>query len=146
MAKKPLTAPKAPGQLVRVKRPTVSRTPERDEHLFDLIRSGHSLLSASKEPGVYSERAARYYRDADEQFAAGLMEAREEGFMLRADTIMAEVKACSAEDVPRMRLAWDAERWYLGKLSKAFSDNKVHKSEVLHGLTEEAQRWLGKRS
>jgi hypothetical protein len=40
-------------------------------------------------------------------------------------------------------VAFDAERWYLGKLSNAFSDNKAQKHEHTHDLSDEAKAWLG---
>jgi hypothetical protein len=59
---------------------------------------------------------------------------------------MAEQALADAEietDPAKGRLKFDARRWYLGKLSNAFSDNKAQKLEHTHDLSDEAKAWLG---
>lgn len=65
--------------------------------------------------------------DDDDEFTGQITRAREIGYQVRADRAIADAK--SAEDAAKGRLAFDAERWYLGKLSNAFSDNKAQKHE-----------------
>ncbi len=72
----------------------------------------------------------------DDEFDAQITRAREVGYQLRADRAILEAKC--AEDAAKGRLAFDAERWYLGKLSNAFSDDKaqkhVHTGKLIHGI------------
>jgi hypothetical protein len=49
----------------------------------------------------------------------------------------------TAEDAAKGRLSFDAHRWYLGKLSNAFSDDKAQKHEHKLDMTDEAKAWLG---
>lgn len=67
------------------------------------------------------------WMDKDEAFAGQVMRAREAGYHKRATDAVAEAK--NAADPAKGRLAFDAERWYLGKLSNAFSDNKPKQLE-----------------
>jgi hypothetical protein len=67
------------------------------------------------------------WMDDDEEFTAQITRAREAGYLKRADDAVESAKA--APDAALGRLALDAERWYLGKLSNAFSDTKTQKHE-----------------
>jgi hypothetical protein len=77
----------------------------------------------------------------DEEYSAQIMRAREAGYLIRGDQAVEDAK--SAEDAPLGRLAFDAERWYLGKLSNAFSDNKPQSHKVELGMAPETAEWLG---
>jgi hypothetical protein len=74
-----------------------------------------------------SRETVRLWQKDDEEFDLAVTHAREEGFTLRADQAVRDAKI--AEDASKGRLAFDAERWYLGKLSNAFSDDKTQKHE-----------------
>lgn len=62
--------------------------------------------------------------DDDEELSGQITRARETGYLHRADKAIEDAKA--AKDASLGRLAFDAERWYLGKLSNAFSDKQKH--------------------
>ena len=59
------------------------------------------------------------------------------------DPALPVASAKIAEDAGKGRLAFDAERWYLGKLSNAFSDDKKRELKVDLNLSPEAAKWLG---
>ena len=84
------------------------------------------------------------WQNEDQDFDAAVTRAREDGFHYLAE--QARIRALTAEDAARGRLAFDADRWYLGKLSNAFSDNKAQKHEVTHDLSDKAKAWLGQTS
>jgi hypothetical protein len=72
-------------------------------------------------------------------FAVRILELLAEGRSLR--------RICAASGMPARRTvrAWqdNAERWYLGKLSQAFSDSKEQRHRVEHDLSDAAKEWLG---
>jgi len=111
------------------------------EQILDRLRNGESLISICKSDGFPSARTVQRWQNDDEEFDVAVTHAREEGFHYLAE--QARIRAQTAEDAAKGRLAFDADRWYLGKLSNAFSDNKAQKHEVTHDLSEKAARWLG---
>ena len=60
---------------------------------------------------------------ADPALAARIEEAAQEGYNQRAERVVAAAK--SAKDPVKGRLAFDAERWLLGKISNRFADKPV---------------------
>lgn len=112
----------------------------RDE-LCERLAEGKSLVEVCKADDMPSVRSVQTWMNDDEDFAAQITRAREAGFLIRADKAVADAKV--AEDAGRGRLAFDAERWYLGKLSNAFSDDKKRELKVEHSLSPEAAQWLG---
>lgn len=106
------------------------------ETIVDRLAEGESLSSICRDKDMPCWRTVHNWMNDDEDFAAQVTRAREVGYQLRADRAILEAK--SAEDAAKGRLAFDAERWYLGKLSNAFSDNKAQKHEhtakVIHGI------------
>lgn len=109
------------------------RTPEVEEAIIERLAEGESLSSICRDAAIPSWRTVHNWIDADEDFSARITRAREVGFETRADRALLEAK--TAEDAAKGRLAFDAERWYLGKLSNAFSDNKVRKLETATEVT-----------
>jgi hypothetical protein len=109
--------------------------------IIEELEKGRSLLSICKDAGMPSREAVRLWQKADEAFDLAITRAREDGFYYLAE--QARIKAQTAEDAAKGRLAFDADRWYLGKLSNAFSDNKAQKHEVTHDLSDKARAWLG---
>lgn len=99
------------------------------EALFERLADGESLVAICRDAGMPSVRSVQTWANDDEDFAAQVTRAREAGYLIRAERAVDAAK--SATDAQTGRLAFDAERWYLGKLSNAFSDNKAHKHE--HG-------------
>lgn len=113
--------------------------------ILERLANGDSLSTICRDDGMPAWSTVHRWMDADEEFAGQITRAREHGYHKRAEDAIGDAKA--AEDAAKGRLAFDAERWYLGKLSNAFSDNKAQKHEVTHGLSDEAAEWLGlKRS
>lgn len=111
------------------------------EQILAQLAEGQSLVSICKRDGMPNRATVQRWQNDDKDFDAAVTHAREEGYILRADRAVIEAKL--AEDASKGRLAFDAERWYLGKLSNALSDNKAQKLEHRHDLTDEAKAWLG---
>lgn len=111
------------------------------EHILAELENGRSLLSICKDEGMPNRSTVQRWQNEDEDFDAAVTRAREDGFHYLAE--QARLNAQTAEDATKGRLAFDADRWYLGKLSNAFSDNKAQKLEHSHDLSDEAKAWLG---
>jgi hypothetical protein len=105
------------------------------------LEKGRSLLSICKDKGMPNRSTVQRWQNDVAEFDAAVTRAREDGFHYLAE--QARIKAQTAEDAAKGRLAFDADRWYLGKLSNAFSDNKAQKLEHTHDLTDKAKAWLG---
>lgn len=103
-------------------------TDETRETVIERLSEGESLASICRDAEMPCYRTIQLWAEADKNFASEIMRAREIGYMHRADKAVADAKV--AEDAAKGRLALDAERWYLGKLSNAFSDNKAHRHEL----------------
>jgi hypothetical protein len=111
------------------------------EQILSLLAEGKSLASICRNEGMPNRATVQRWQNDDPEFDAAVTHAREEGFHLLAE--LARVNAQTCEDAAKGRLAFDADRWYLGKLSNAFSDNKAQKLEHTHDLSDEAKAWLG---
>lgn len=95
--------------------------------ILSRLAEGESLASICRSDGMPAWSTVHRWMDDDDEFTGQITRAREIGYQVRADRAIADAK--SAEDAAKGRLAFDAERWYLGKLSNAFSDNKAQKHE-----------------
>jgi hypothetical protein len=111
------------------------------ETILQRLSEGESLSAICKDADMPSRETVRLWQKDDEEFDLAVTHAREVGFEKRAEEAVLAAK--TAEDASKGRLAFDAERWYLGKLSNAFSDNKAQKLEHTHDLSDEAKAWLG---
>lgn len=111
------------------------------DDLFEALSDGQSLVAVCKREGMPSVRTVQHWANGDEEFASQLTRAREAGYLIRGERAVESAK--DAEDASLGRLAFDAERWYLGKLSNAFSDNKAQKLEHKHSVDPEVAEWLG---
>ena len=109
------------------------------EAIIAQLAEGNSLNKICREDGMPDRRTVQRWQEADTEFDAAITRAREYGFHSRAERAVEDAQ--TAEDAGLARLAFDAERWYLGKLSNAFSDNKTQKHEI--NLTDRAKAWLG---
>lgn len=105
------------------------------------LEKGRSLISICKDKGMPDRATIRRAQKADPDIDAAVMQAREDGYHRLAEE--ARIRAQNAEDPQRGRLAFDADRWYLGKLSHAFSDNKAQKLEHKLDISDKAKTWLG---
>lgn len=94
------------------------------EELCERLAEGKSLVQVCRDDDMPSVRTVQTWMNADSEFAAQITRARESGYQIRADNAVEAAK--SADDAAKGRLAFDAERWYLGKLSNAFSDKTKH--------------------
>jgi len=102
------------------------------QRILDELEKGRSLLSICKDEGMPNRSTVQRWQNDDEEFDAAVTRAREDGFHYLAE--QARIRAQTAEDAAKGRLAFDADRWYLGKLSNAFSDNKAQKHEHSGGI------------
>lgn len=100
------------------------RSAEVEQTIIDRLADGESLSSICRDPAMPAWSAVHNWMDADDGFSGRIMRAREVGYQVRADRAIEAAK--SAEDAALGRLAFDAERWYLGKLSNAFADKQKH--------------------
>jgi len=112
--------------------------------IIDRLAKGESLSQICTDADMPCRYTVQGWQDADEDFNLAVTRAREIGYELRADRAVMEAK--TADDAAKGRLAFDAERWYLGKLSNAFSDNKVRKQEIALDMPQEVAEWLGLQS
>jgi hypothetical protein len=92
--------------------------------IVERLADGESLASICRDPEMPAWSTVHVWIENDEDFAGQITRAREIGYQLRADRAILEAK--TAEDAAKGRLAFDAERWYLGKLSNAFRDANKH--------------------
>jgi hypothetical protein len=95
----------------------------RDE-ILALLAEGESLSTICKMDKMPSWGTVHNWMNAEPEFAGQVTRAREIGYQARAEKAVIDAKAAS--DAALGRLALDAERWYLGKLSNAFSDKQKH--------------------
>lgn len=100
------------------------------DEILEKLEEGMSLLAICRAEGMPSARTVQRWQKEDEAFNVAVTHAREAGFLLRAERVVE--RAAIAEDAAKGRLELDAERWFLGKLSNAFSDKqKLEHSGVL---------------
>lgn len=114
---------------------------DKREAIIAGLAAGKSLSEICRADDMPSRETVRLWQLNDEAFDLAVTRAREEGFHDRAEQALLDAK--TATDPSKGRLAFDAERWYLGKLSNAFSDNKPQSLKHEHTLSEEAAKWLG---
>lgn len=126
---------------------------EARAEVIERLADGESLLAICEADHLPSARTVQRWQEADAEFDVAIMRARETGYFLRGERAVADAK--KATDAALGRLALDAERWFLGKLSNAFSDkHKVEHSGPggkpietagnlrIEGLTDEQLRAL----
>jgi hypothetical protein len=111
------------------------------ETILELLAEGKSMRVICAREGMPSRETVRQWRKGDADFDLAITHAREEGYHSLAELALAEAETDT--DPARGRLKLDARRWYLGKLSNAFSDNKAQKHEVQLDLSDKAKSWLG---
>lgn len=95
----------------------------RDRALPEILRrlaAGEGMAAICKTRGMPDRETVRRWCASDPAIAERVLQAREDGFFERAEQAVKDAKA--AKDPQLGRLAFDAERWYLGKLSNAFAE------------------------
>jgi len=98
-------------------------TQETADAICDRLADGESLSSICRDPEMPAWSTVHVWMDDDKDFSGRITRAREMGYLKRADDAVADAK--KAADAAKGRLAFDAERWYLGKLSNAFRDKTL---------------------
>lgn len=94
------------------------------EELLERLANGEGLVAICRDENMPNRVTVQRWQDADPDFDAAVMRARELGMHVRAELAVEQAKR--AEDASLGRLAFDAERWYVGKLSNAFADKVKH--------------------
>jgi hypothetical protein len=92
--------------------------------LLDLLREGRSMREICADSRMPSRETVWRWAKGDDELATSIVRAREVGYHARAEQAVADAK--TAKDAALGRLAFDAERWHLSKLTKAFADKVVH--------------------
>lgn len=93
------------------------------EKLIDGLAEGKSLSKLCAGKGWPDRRTVQRWENGDDALAARVREAREIGYHARAERAVEAAK--TSKDPMAGRLAFDAERWYLGKLSNAFREKSI---------------------
>lgn len=94
-----------------------------EETLLEHLADGKSLNQICKMEGMPNRATVQRWQLDDADFDAAVTRARSIGFEILGDLTVDEAVNC--DDPAKGRLAFDARRWYLGKLSNAFSDKKT---------------------
>lgn len=92
--------------------------------ILDLLAAGKGLATICRREDMPDRSTVQRWQSEEPDFDAAVTRAREDGYELLAEE--AVTAAETAEDAAKGRLAFDAKRWYLGKLSNAFSDKQKH--------------------
>lgn len=93
------------------------------EEIMEQLRDGKSMNEICKDKRMPSRETVRLWCEQDADLALAITRAREVGYHDRAERAVADAKA--AKDAGLGRLAFDAERWFLGKVSKGFADKTI---------------------
>lgn len=88
------------------------------------LREGKSMRQICKDKRMPDRETISRWAKGDDELAASIVRAREAGYHARAEQAVEDAK--KATDAALGRLAFDAERWHLSKLSRAFADKVVH--------------------
>ena len=94
------------------------------ESILERLMEGESLSAICADEGMPNRSTVQRWQVDDADFDAAVTRAREAGMHVIAERAVAAAKI--AKDASLGRLAFDADRWYLGKLSNAFSDKVRH--------------------
>jgi hypothetical protein len=98
-------------------------TPAVRSIILERLADGESLRAICEDlaPDGPKESTVRFWVvDDRDGFAAQYARARDVGYDCRAEQAVND--AANADDAPLGRLAFDAERWYLGKMKTQYSD------------------------
>lgn len=108
------------------------------DELLDALREGKSLREICRDKRMPDRETISRWAKGDDELAANIVRARETGYYARAEQAVEEAKA--AKDAGLGRLAFDAERWHLSKLSRAFAEKVVHAGDPDAPLTHRVER------
>lgn len=90
------------------------------ESMCEQLAEGNSIVQICLADNMPSLSTVMSWQADDADFAGKIRRARETGYLIRGERAVQDAK--TAPDAGLGRLAFDAERWYLGKLSNAFRD------------------------
>lgn len=94
------------------------------DELLDALREGKSMREICSDKRMPDRTTIMRWAKQEDELAANIVRAREAGYYARAEQAVEDAK--TATDAALGRLAFDAERWHLSKLSRAFADKVVH--------------------
>jgi hypothetical protein len=98
-------------------------TPELALAICARLARGESLRKICEDPNLPDDNTVRNWGITRPDFFEQYARAREKGADTIADlAIEAATLPIKGEDVPAARLAFDARRWYCGKISKRYGD------------------------
>lgn len=103
--------------------PRIKRSPELAQRILAELAEGHSLRAVCRMDGMPGKTFVLDWLDEDADFAAQYARVRERAWDQRAEEAVENAK--NAEDAAKGRLAFDAERWYLGKMAPKKYGDKV---------------------
>lgn len=126
---------KRPSKRSPLNNPDSRFTPEIIEELLERLRNGESMRAICSDKRMPSREVVRQWSEGDGDLALSITRAREIGYFDRAEAAVEAAKI--ADDAAKGRLAFDAERWFLGKLSKAFAEKVVVQGDPGSPLTHE---------
>lgn len=85
------------------------------EEMLEKMRSGMTLTEIASDPRMPSiQTMANWEKEQDTELGLGITRARDIGYLVRAEKAVTEAK--EAKDPSLGRLAFDADRWFLGKM------------------------------
>jgi len=94
------------------------------EELLQALQDGKSMRQICRDKRMPDAATVWRWSKGDDDLASAIVRAREIGYYTRAEKAVEDAK--SAKDPSLGRLAFDAERWHLSKLSRAFAEKVVH--------------------
>lgn len=98
------------------------------DEMLGRMREGETLTSIATDPRMPCVQSMANWEAEQDEIGVAISRARELGWSARAEKAVAAAK--EAEDAPLGRLAFDAERWFLGKMHpKKFGDKTLHGSD-----------------
>ena len=101
------------------------------EEMLSRMAEGETITSIAADPRMPGYTTIWRWENAGDNLAGRITRAREMGFVARAEK--AVERAQSAADPVKGRLAFDADRWFLGKMCpKRFGEKQAieHSGEV----------------
>lgn len=127
------------------RRPAATSLTPREQletEILERLAQGQSLTEISQDIHMPERCTIQRWINENPALDDAVTRAREIGFAVLAERAVIDAQNCS--DPAKGRLKLDATRWYLGKLSNAFSDNKAREVKLDVQLSPEAEKWLGR--
>lgn len=103
--------------------------------ILERLRTGESLFAICLDKGMPNPSTVYDWIAANDEVSRQISRAREIGWQTRAERAVEDAKV--ADDASKGRLAFDAERWYLGKmLPRVFGDKTLLGSDPENPLPD----------